>query len=133
MKKLIQSKRNIKSIKRIYIVIYDQQEFFGYDTNTPVKAFKTKKAAELYASTRNFEFQSICMLDEEDYESYVLSNQYSDYVISISDLRDAQAHVREEILRLEKNKMPINVWEILENIIPFKVLPIEYLTDIKNV
>lgn len=133
MKKLIQSKRNIKSIKRIYIVIYDQQEFFGYDTNTPVKAFKTKKAAELYASTRNFEFQSICMLDEEDYESYVLSNQYSDYVISISDLRDAQAHVREEILRLEKNKMPVNVWEILENIIPFKVLPIEYLTDIKNV
>lgn len=133
MKKLIQSKRNVKSIKRIYIVIYDQQEFFGYDTNTPVKAFKTKKAAELYASTRNFEFQSICMLDEEDYESYVLSNQYSDYVVSISDLRDAQAHVKEEILRLEKNKMPINAWEILENILPFKVLPIEYLSDIKNV
>lgn len=128
MKKLVQSK---KSIKRIYLIIYDQQEFFGYDTNTPVKAFKTKKAAELYASSRNFEFQSICMLDEEDYEMYVLGNSYSDYIVSISDLRDAQAHIREEMYRLEKNKTPVNIWDLLEDIKPFKVIPIEYINDNK--
>ena len=32
------------------------------------QAFKTKKLAELYASSRNFEFQTLCMLDEEDFE-----------------------------------------------------------------
>lgn len=121
-----------KSIKRIYIVIYDQQEFFGYDNNMPVKAFKTKKCAELYAGSRNFEFQTVCMLDEEDYENYVLSNNHSDYIISISDFRDAQGFIREEIIRLEKNKMPVNIWSILESIQPFKVLPIEYVNDSRN-
>lgn len=130
MRKIIASK---KSSGRIYIVIYDQQEFFGHDTNIPVKAFKTKKLAELYASSRNFEFQAICMFDEEDYENYVLSNQYSDYVISVSDFRDANAFLREEVLRLEKNKMPINLWKLLEEIKPFKVIPIEYLNDLKQI
>ena len=121
-----------KSLKRIYLVIYDQQEFYGYDANAPVKAFKTKKIAELYASTRNFEFQSICMLDEEDYENYVLLNSYSDYIVSISDLRDASGFVREELYRLDRNKIPINLWEILSNINPFKVVPIEYMIDSKD-
>lgn len=121
-----------KSLKRIYLVIYDQQEFYGYDANAPVKAFKTKKIAELYASTRNFEFQTVCMLDEEDYENYVLLNSYSDYIVSISDLRDASGFVREELHRLDRNKIPINLWEILSNINPFKVVPIEYMIDSKD-
>lgn len=121
-----------KKTNRIYIVIYDQQEFFGHDSTIPVKAFKTKKNAETYASSRNFEFQSICMLDEEDYESYVLSNQFSDYIVSISDFRDAHAFIKEEILRLEKNKMPIDLWALLEDVKPFKVMPIEYLSDLRN-
>ena len=125
IKKIITSS---KSIKRIYLVIYDQQEFFGYDVNTPIKAFKTKKSAEIYASTRNFEFQTVCMLDEEDYESYVLGNMYSDYIVSVSDLRDAHGFVREELYRLQKNKMEANLWKILQNISPFKVIPIEYIT-----
>ena len=129
MKKLINAS---KSIKRIYIVLYDQQEFLGYDTNTPIKAFKTKKMADLYASSRNFEFQSVCMLDEEDYESYVLSNTNSDYVVSVSDLRDAHAFVAEEMMRLQKNKMPINIWAIINDIVPFKVVPVEYVTDTKG-
>lgn len=131
MKKLV-SKR-IKSIKRIYIVIYDQQEFYGYDTNAPIKAFKNKKTAELYAASRNFEFQTVCMMDEEDYESYVLHNNYSDYIISVSDFRDASAFIKEEMIRLEKNKMPTNIWSLLEGINPFKVIPIEYVTDVKDV
>ena len=121
-----------KSLKRIYLVIYDQQEFYGYDANAPVKAFKTKKIAELYASTRNFEFQTVCMLDEEDYENYVLLNNYADYIVSISDLRDASGFVREELHRLDRNKIPINLWEILSNINPFKVVPIEYMIDSKD-
>lgn len=130
MKKL--ASQNNKTIKRIYIVIYDQQEFFGYDTNTPVKAFKSKKMAELYSNSRNFEFQSICMLDEEDYENYVLSDFNLDYIVSISDFRDAHSFIKEELIRLEKNKTPTNVWELLANIAPFKVIPLEYVTDIKN-
>lgn len=129
IKKIISSN---KSLKRIYLVIYDQQEFYGYDANAPVKAFKTKKIAELYASTRNFEFQSICMLDEEDYENYVLLNNYADYIVSISDLRDASGFVREELHRLDRNKIPINLWEILSSINPFKVVPIEYMIDSKD-
>jgi hypothetical protein len=129
MKKLISGS---KSIKRIYVVLYDQQEFLGYDTATPIKAFKTKKMADVYANSRNFEFQSVCMLDEEDYENYVLSNTNSDYVISVSDLRDAHSFVAEEMMRLQKNKMPINIWTIISDIIPFKVIPVEYVTDIKN-
>lgn len=131
MKKL--ASQSNKSIKRIYLIIYDQQEFFGYDTNTPVKSFKSKKMAELYAESRNFEFQSICVLDEEDYENYVLGTFNADYVVSISDFRDAHGFIKEELLRLEKNKTPTNVWELLENIRPFKVLPIEYVTDTKNI
>jgi len=128
-RKIITPKKNTS---RIYIVMYDQQEFFGHDACIPVKAFKTKKTAEIYAGSRNFEFQSICMLDEEDYESYVLSNQYSDFIISISDFRDAHAFIKEEILRLEKNKIPTNVWDILCDVMPFKVVPIEYLDDIRK-
>ena len=131
MKKL--GSKNIKSIKRIYIVIYDQQEFYGYDTNAPIKAFKNKKTAELYADSRNFEFQTICMMDEEDYESYVLYNNYSDYIISVSDFRDASAFIKEEMLRLEKNKMPTNIWQLLQGINPFKVVPIEYVADTKDI
>lgn len=112
--------------------MYDQQEFFGYDGSMPIKAFKTKKLAELYANTRNFEFQSICMLDEEEYENYVLSNSYSDYVISVSDFRDAHAFIKEEMLRLEKNKMPINMWDLVDSLKPFKIVPIEYITDSKS-
>jgi hypothetical protein len=118
-----------KSLKRIYLVIYDQQEFYGYDANTPVKAFKTKKIAELYANTRNFEFQTVCMLDDEDYENYVLLNSFADYIVSISDLRDASGFVREEVFRMDRNKVPINLWKILSNINPFKVVPIEYIID----
>lgn len=129
IKKIISPSRNIK---RIYLVVYDQQEFYGYDANTPVKAFKAKKIAELYASTRNFEFQTVCMLDEEDFENYVLSNSYLDYVISVSDFRDAYGYVKEEFYRLEKNKITPNLWEILENIKPFKVIPIEYAIDSKE-
>lgn len=117
-----------KSIKRIYLVLYDQQEFFSYETSTPIKAFKTKKSAQIYANTRNFEFQAICMLDEEDYESYVLGNMYSDYIVSVSDLRDAHGFIKEELYRLQKNKMETNLWKILETINPFKVIPIEYVT-----
>lgn len=72
------------------------------------------------------------MLDEEDYENYVLLNSYSDYIISVSDFRDASGFVREELFRLDKNKIPINLWEILSNIKPFKVVPIEYVTDPKD-
>lgn len=129
IKKIITPNRNIK---RIYLIIYDQQEFFSYDTNTPIKAFKTKKAAEIYAATRNFEFQTVCVMEDEDYESYVLSNNYSDYVVSISDLKDAYAFIKEEMIRLNKNKMPANFFQILENIKPFKIIPIEYVTDSKN-
>jgi hypothetical protein len=129
MRKLVNPSR---SIKRIYIVIYDQQEFFGYDTTTPVKAFKTKKMADIYASTRNFEFQSVCLLDEEDFESYVLGNSNSDFVVSISDFRDAHAFVSEEIARMEKSKTPVDVWGVLDTIVPFKVVPIEYITELKG-
>lgn len=131
MKKL--TSKNVKSIKRIYIVIYDQQEFYGYDTNAPIKAFKSKKTAELYAASRNFEFQTVCMMDEEDYENYVLHNNYSDYIISVSDFRDASSFIKEEMIRLEKNKMPTNIWETLEGIKPFKIIPIEYVTDVKDI
>lgn len=131
MKKLVS--KNTKSIKRIYIVIYDQQEFYGYDTNAPIKAFKSKKTAELYAASRNFEFQTICMMDEEDYESYVLYNNYSDYIISVSDFRDASAFIKEEMIRLEKNKMPVNIWHLLEGVSPFKIVPIEYVTEQKDI
>jgi hypothetical protein len=88
--------------------------------------------AELYSNSRNFEFQSICMLDEEDYENYVLSDFNLDYIVSISDFRDAHSFIKEELIRLEKNKTPTNVWELLANIAPFKVIPLEYVTDIKN-
>jgi hypothetical protein len=101
----------------------------GYDRNIPIKAFKVKKSAEIYASSRNFEFQTVCMLDEEDYENYVLSNGNSDYVVSISDLRDANAYVREELIRLERNKTPTNIWKLLENINPFKIVPVEYISE----
>jgi len=129
MKKLTSHKP--KTLKRIYIVIYDQQDFMGYDTNIPTKAFKSKKSAEIYASSRNFEFQSICLHDEEEYESYVLDNNYSDFIISVSDFRDAYSFVKEEMLRLQKNGRTPDVWEILETIAPFKVVPIEYVTDLK--
>jgi|LakMenEpi03Aug12_release.lakeMendotaPanAssembly.Ray.scaffolds.fasta_scaffold609969_2 hypothetical protein len=130
MKKL--TSRKPKTLKRIYLVIYDQQEFMGYDTNIPTKAFKSKKSAEIYASSRNFEFQSICLHDEEEYESYVLDNNYSDFLISISDFRDAHSFIKEEMLRLEKNGRNVNVWEILETITPFKVMPIEYVNELKH-
>lgn len=129
MKKLISSD---KSIKRIYLVMYDQQEFLGHDISIPIKAFKTKKQAEIYANTRNFEFQSVCLLDEEDYENYVLGNNHSDYIISISDFKDAYGYIQEEMLRLQKNKIPTNVWDILSNINPFKIIPIEYMNELKN-
>lgn len=130
MKKLTTSSKN-KTIRRIYLIIYDQQEFFGYDTNTPVKSFKTKKIADIYAQSRNFEFQTLCMLDEEDFETYVLNNSHTDYIISVSDFRDAYSYIKEEMLRLEKNKIPTTIWELLENIRPFKVIPIEYVSDLK--
>ena len=130
MKKLTSHKP--KTLKRIYIVIYDQQDFMGYDTNIPTKAFKSKKSAEIYASSRNFEFQSICLHDEEEYESYVLDNNYSDFIISVSDFRDAYSFVKEEMLRLQKNGRTPDVWEILQTIAPFKVVPIEYVTDLKH-
>lgn len=130
MKKLTTSSKN-KTIRRIYLIIYDQQEFFGYDTNTPVKAFKTKKIADIYAQSRNFEFQTLCILDEEDFETYVLNNSHTDYIISVSDFRDAYSYIKEEMLRLEKNKIPTTIWELLENIRPFKVIPIEYVSDLK--
>lgn len=120
------------STNKVYLVIYDQQEFLGYDINTPIKAFKIKKTAELYANSRNFEFQSICMLDEEKYENYVLSNEYSDFIISVSDFREAYAYVREEMIRLEKNRIPTNLWVVLQDIKPFKVIPIEYLSGTKE-
>jgi hypothetical protein len=127
MKKTVIEKN--KSINRIYIILYDHEEFMGYDRNIPIKAFKVKKSAEIYASSRNFEFQTVCMLDEEDYENYVLSNGNSDYVVSISDLRDANAYVREELIRLERNKTPTNIWKLLENINPFKIVPVEYISE----
>jgi len=127
MKKTVIEKN--KSIKRIYIILYDHEEFMGYDRNIPIKAFKVKKSAEIYASSRIFEFQTVCMLDEEDYENYVLSNGNSDYVVSISDLRDANAYVREELIRLERNKTPTNIWKLLENINPFKIVPVEYISE----
>jgi hypothetical protein len=130
MKKLISPKN---SIKRVYLVLYDQQEFYSYESSTPIKVFKTKKTAEIYVNTRNFEFQTICMLDEEDYESYVLNNAYSDYVISVSDLRDAYGFIKEELYRLEKNKIETNLWKLLKEINPFKVIPIEYITTTNSV
>jgi|LakMenEpi03Aug12_release.lakeMendotaPanAssembly.Ray.scaffolds.fasta_scaffold278756_2 hypothetical protein len=130
MKKLISPKN---SIKRVYLVLYDQQEFYSYESSTPIKVFKTKKTAEIYANTRNFEFQTICMLDEEDYESYVLNNAYSDYVISVSDLRDAYGFIKEELYRLEKNKIETNLWKLLKEINPFKVIPIEYITTTNSI
>lgn len=69
------------------------------------------------------------MLDDEDYENYVLLNSFADYIVSISDLRDASGFVREEIFRMDRNKVPINLWKILSNINPFKVVPIEYIID----
>lgn len=131
MKKLTSYKS--KTLKRIYLVIYDQQEFMGYDTNIPTKAFKSKKSAEIYASSRNFEFQSICLHDEEEYESYVLDNNYSDFIISVSDFRDAYSFIKEEMLRLQKNNRTPDIWEILETIQPFKVMPIEYIADLKHI
>lgn len=130
MKKLISPKN---SIKRVYLVLYDQQEFYSYESSTPIKVFKTKKTAEIYVNTRNFEFQTICMLDEEDYESYVLNNAYSDYVISVSDLRDAYGFIKEELYRLEKNKIETNLWKLLKEINPFKVIPIEYITTTNSI
>lgn len=130
MKKTVTSKS--RTIKRIYIVIYDQQEFMGQDINVPTKAFKSKKSAEIYAASRNFEFQTICLYDEEEYENYVLDNNYSDFIISMSDFRDAHSFVKEEMLRLQKNGRKPDVWEILEIICPFKVMPIEYVTELKH-
>ncbi len=130
MKKL--TSHRSKTLKRIYIVIYDQQDFMGYDINIPTKAFKSKKSADIYASSRNFEFQSICLHDEEEYESYVLDNNYSDFIISVSDFRDAYSFVKEEMLRLQKNGRTPDVWEILQTIAPFKVVPIEYVTELKH-
>lgn len=130
MKKTVTSKS--RTIKRIYIVIYDQQEFMGQDINVPTKAFKSKKSAEIYAASRNFEFQTICLYDEEEYENYVLDNNYSDFIISMSDFRDAHSFVKEEMLRLQKNGRKPDIWEILEIICPFKVVPIEYVTELKH-
>jgi hypothetical protein len=122
-----------KNTNRIYVVLYEQQEFFRHDTRTPVKAFKTKEIAQLYADSRNFEFQSVCILDEEDFENYVLGNQYSDYIVSVADFREVHGFVKDEILRLEKNRYPINLWDILEEVKPFKVISLEYLKDLNNV
>ena len=59
-----------------------------------MKAFKTKKIAEIYANTRNFEFQSICMLDEEDYEK--------------------ASHIRDELNNRKKQENPsyheLQIW-----------------------
>jgi hypothetical protein len=35
------------------------------------------------------------------------------------------------MLRLQKSKISTTVWELLENIRPFKVIPIEYIPDLK--
>ena len=121
-----------KKTNRIFIVIYDQQEFFGQDRSSPIKAFKTKKIAQLYADSRNFEFQCICLLEQEDYQNYVLNNRHLDYTVSVLDFRDAYGFVKEEILRLEKNKYPTNIWDILEEVKPFKVISIQYLKDLKD-
>jgi len=130
MKKTTSSKPT--TLKRIYIVIYDQQEFMGYDTIVPTKAFKSKKSAEIYVASRNFEFQTLCLHDEEEYENYVLDNNYSDFIISMSDFREAYSFIKEEMLRLQKNGRKPDIWEILEKISPFKVIPIEYITELKH-
>lgn len=128
-------KKNVtpkRKTSKIYVIVYDQQEFVGYDVNTPIKAFRTKKTAEIYADSRNFEFQSVCMLDDEDYENYVLSNQYSDFIIAVSDFRDAFSYIKEEMIRLEKYNIPSNIWKVLQDIRPFKVVPVEYCPNKKK-
>lgn len=132
MKKLIPHRIKKKTIKRIYVVIYDQQEFLGYDNNTPIKAFKTRKTADIYASSRNFEFQTLCLLGEDQYENYVLDNAYGDFVISVSDFRDAYSFIKEEMIMRNKTENKGNVWDIVSSIKPFKVMPIEYIDELKN-
>ena len=119
-----------KSIKRIYIVFYEPQEFLGSaDINIPLKAFKSKKSAELYASTRNFEFQTISLLDEESHEQYVLNNAHNDYTITMGDLRIANTYFKEELFRATKANNIHNIWEVILEIQPFRVRPIEYSTE----
>lgn len=127
MKKTTNSKST--TIKRIYVVIYDQQEFMGYDASTPIKAFKNKKTAEQYVDGRNFEFQTLCLHGEDEYENYVIDNSYSDFVVSMSDLRDAFSYVKEELLRIQRTGSKPSIWDTLDNIKPFKVIPVEYSAE----
>ena len=134
MKKLIPHKVKRKTIKRIYLVIYDQQEYLGFmNTNVPTKAFKSKKHAEVYAASRNFEFQIICLQNNEEiYENYILNNNYSDFFIQMSELRDTYSFIKEEMHRLQIIGKPADIWDILRTIVPFRVMHIEYITELKN-
>jgi hypothetical protein len=127
MKKTINNKP--RTLKRIYVVIYDQNEFLGYEASTPIKAFKNKKTAEQYVDGRNFEFQTLCLHGEEQYANYVLDNEYRDFIVTMSDLRDAFSFVKEELLRLQKTGTKPSIWDILDDIKPFKVMPIEYSAE----
>lgn len=118
-----------KSIKRIYIVFYEPQDFLGNDINIPIKAFKNKRAAEIYTATRNFEFQTLCLLDEESHESYVLNNHFNDYTVTMGDLRLAGTFFKEQLHRSTKTNNLEEIWEILLDIQPFKIRPIEYSNE----
>jgi hypothetical protein len=125
------SPKRSRSLKRIYVVFYEPQDVLGNEVNIPIKAFKSKKTADIYASTRNFEFQTVCITGyEEDYESYVLNNDFNDYAIAMSDLRSAYSFFKEEYYRSTTFKNNEDIWSIIHEIQPFKVRHIEYSNDL---
>ena len=111
--------------KIIYIVFYLGQDYIGNDVNIPIKAFKNKKTARLYANSRNFEFQTVFPGTDREHEDYVLSNSYNDYTIAMSDLREAKHYVQLQLI----DKKFANYWDALFSIEPFVIRPIEYSTD----
>jgi len=124
------STKKKRPARKIYIVVYDQQEFLGYNTHVPAVAFSMKRDAELYAASRNFEFQTVCLQSEEEYANYVLENHYADFIISMCDFRDAYIFVREEMARSRKMGLEPCVWTIVSSIMPFKTIPIQHIKSL---
>lgn len=133
-RKTNKSNLNLKrktNLKRIYVVFYEPQEFLGTDVNVPIKAFKDKKLADIYAKSRNFEFQTVALQSEEEFENYVLSNEFNDYTVTMSDLRIASSFIKEELLRSTSSKgFYNNIWEALTDLEPFRVRNIEFCNDL---
>jgi hypothetical protein len=126
---------NIKnSIKTIYVVHYEPIYYSSLDNNISltIKAFKNKKDAILYVDSRNFEFQTVCLSDADQYEHYVLTNDYKDHVITIFDLRTASSYIYNELAEYsrdiqEQKDIPQS---IIAQIKPFNYISVQYFENL---